>query len=168
MTRQISQAGADTIVCGTAVVGSGAAGYSAALRLWQYGQRDILLLTENRMAGTSRNTGSDKQTYYKLTLSGDEPDSVGEMARTLFQGGCVDGDIALCEAALSALQRLGLDPDRKYHIYSKYLSYEAYGDELMQFGLMLEDQASGQIIEGSGGSGSCEDFRSLVYEVVGL
>ena len=63
---------------------------------------------------------------------------------------------------------LGLDPDRKYHIYSKYLSYEAYGDELMQFGLMLEDQASGQVIEGSGGSGSCEDFRSLVYEVVGL
>lgn len=91
MARQISHAGADTIVCGTAVVGSGAAGYSAALRLWQYGQRDILLLTENRMAGTSRNTGSDKQTYYKLTLSGDEPDSVGEMARTLFQGGCVDG-----------------------------------------------------------------------------
>ena len=38
----------------------------------------------------------------------------------------------------------------------------------MQFGLMLEDQASGQVIEGSGGSGSCEDFRSLIYEVVGL
>ena len=66
------------------------------------------------------------------------------------------------------LPLLGLDPDRKYHIYSKYLSYEAYGDELMQFGLMLEDQASGQVIEGSGGSGSCEDFRSLVYEIVGL
>ena len=66
------------------------------------------------------------------------------------------------------LPLLGLDPDRKYHIYSKYLSYEAYGDELMQFGLMLEDQASGQVIEGSGGSGSCEDFRSLVYEVVGM
>ncbi len=63
---------------------------------------------------------------------------------------------------------LGLNPNQKYRIYSRYLSYEAYGDELMQFGLMLEDQASGQIIEGSGGSGSCEDFRSLVYEVLAI
>lgn len=131
MARQISQAGADTIVCGTAVVGSGAAGYSAALRLWQYGQRDILLLTENRMAGTSRNTGSDKQTYYKLTLSGDEPDSVGEMARTLFQGGCVDGDIALCEAALSAqgflrLVELGVPFPRDR--YGQFVGYKTDHD----------------------------------------
>ncbi len=61
------------------------------------------------------------------------------------------------------LPLLGLDPDRKYHISSKYLSYEAYGDELMQFGLMLEDLSSGQSMEGS-----CEDFRSLIYEVVSL
>ena len=63
---------------------------------------------------------------------------------------------------------LGLNPDRKYRICSRYLSYEAYGDELMQFGLMLEDQASGQVIEGNGGSGSCEDFRSLVYEIMAI
>ena len=61
------------------------------------------------------------------------------------------------------LPLLGLNPNRKYHISSKYLSYEAYGDELMQFGLMLEDLSSGQSMEGS-----CEDFRSLIYEVVGL
>lgn len=61
----------------------------------------------------------------------------------------------------------GLTPDRMYQVHSKYLSYEAYGDELMQYGLMLEDQSSGQIIECSGGSGSCEDFRSLVYEIIG-
>ena len=61
------------------------------------------------------------------------------------------------------LPLLGLNPNRKYHISSKYLSYEAYGDELMHFGLMLEDLSSGQSIEGS-----CEDFRSLIYEVVGL
>ena len=70
-------------------------------RLWQLGQHDIVLVTENRVGGTSRNTGSDKQTYYKLTLSGGDPDSVREMADTLFAGRCVDGDIALCEAALS-------------------------------------------------------------------
>ena len=87
--------------CNTAVVGSGAAGFNAADRLWQLGQHDIVLVTENRAGGTSRNTGSDKQTYYKLTLSGGEPDSVREMAQTLYEGKCVDGDIALCEAALS-------------------------------------------------------------------
>lgn len=86
----------------TVVVGSGAAGLSAADRLFQYGQTDIALVTEHINAGTSRNTGSDKQTYYKITLSGGEPDSVGEMARTLFDGQCMDGDNALCEAALSA------------------------------------------------------------------
>ena len=74
--------------CNTAVVGTGAAGYNAADRLWQLGQRDILIVTENRLAGTSRNTGSDKQTYYKLTLSGPEGDSVREMAETLFSGQC--------------------------------------------------------------------------------
>lgn len=58
-------------------------------------------MTEGRTWGTSRNTGSDKQTYYKLTLSGGESDSIREMAQTLFSGQCVDGDIALCEAALS-------------------------------------------------------------------
>ena len=88
--------------CNTAVVGSGAAGFNAADRLWQLGQHDIVLVTENRAGGTSRNTGSDKQTYYKLTLSGGEPDSVREMADTLYAGRCVDGDLALCEAALSS------------------------------------------------------------------
>ena len=45
--------------CNTAVVGSGAAGFNAADRLWQLGQHDIVLVTENRAGGTSRNTGSD-------------------------------------------------------------------------------------------------------------
>ena len=68
--------------CNTAVVGTGAAGYNAADRLWQLGpaghpHRD----GEPSGAGTSRNTGSDKQTYYKLTLSGGDADSVREMAR---------------------------------------------------------------------------------------
>ncbi|NBH71661.1 FAD-binding protein [Clostridiaceae bacterium] len=83
----------------TIIVGTGAAGYNAALALWKLGQREIAMVTEGRLMGTSRNTGSDKQTYYKLTLCGQEPDSVGQMARDLFEGGCVDGDLALAEAA---------------------------------------------------------------------
>lgn len=119
------------LVCGTVVVGSGAAGYNAADRLWQLGQRDILLVTENRLAGTSRNTGSDKQTYYKLTLSGEEPDSVREMAKTLFDGQCVDGDVALCEAALSAqgflrLAELGVPFPRNR--YGEYIGYKTDHD----------------------------------------
>src|SRR6056297_490750 len=85
----------------TVVVGSGAAGLNAADRLYTYGQQDIAVVTEGMNMGTSRNTGSDKQTYYKLTLAGSEKDSVYEMAKTLFEGGSMHGDIALVEAALS-------------------------------------------------------------------
>ncbi len=85
----------------TVVVGSGAAGLNAADRLVHFGQKDIAVVTEGWNMGTSRNTGSDKQTYYKLTLSGEVPDSVMDMAKTLFDGGAMDGDIALTEAAMS-------------------------------------------------------------------
>lgn len=84
------------------IIGSGAAGFQTALRLYQNGERDLAIITENIKSGTSRNTGSDKQTYYKLTLSGNDADSVRNMAEDLFAGQCVDGDQALCEAALSA------------------------------------------------------------------
>ena len=115
----------------TVVVGTGAAGYNAADRLYQYGQHDIAIVTEGVNAGTSRNTGSDKQTYYKLTLSGGDPDSVVEMADTLFSGQCVDGDIALCEAALSAqgflrLVELGVPFPRNR--YGEYIGYKTDHD----------------------------------------
>lgn len=83
------------------VVGSGTAGYQTAIRLYQAGKRDLAVVTEDVKGGTSRNTGSDKQTYYKLSLAGSDMDSVANMAADLFSGGCVDGDSALCEAALS-------------------------------------------------------------------
>ncbi|MBE7030631.1 MAG: FAD-binding protein [Ruminococcaceae bacterium] len=86
----------------TAIVGTGAAGYNAADRLYDNGVTDICIITEGVNMGTSRNTGSDKQTYYKLTLSGDGADSVAAMAQNLFEGGAMDGDLALCEAALSS------------------------------------------------------------------
>ncbi len=88
--------------CLNLVIGSGAAGYAAALRLLQLGETDTLLATDHVNAGTSRNTGSDKQTYYKLSMAGASPDSVRQMARDLFSCQCVDGDTALVEAALSA------------------------------------------------------------------
>lgn len=89
------------LTTGTVVVGSGSAGFATANNLLKNMVEDVLLITENVNAGTSRNTGSDKQTYYKLTLEGNVGDSVYEMAETLFSGGSVDGDIALVEAALS-------------------------------------------------------------------
>ena len=134
MENRIFRAGnytAKVVRCNTAIVGSGAAGFNAADRLWQLGQRDIVLVTENRVGGTSRNTGSDKQTYYKLTLSGGDPDSVREMADTLFAGRCVDGDIALCEAALSTqcflkLVELGVPFPRNR--YGEYIGYKTDHD----------------------------------------
>ena len=90
------------ITANTVVVGTGAAGYCAADRLAMFGQRDVVVVSDKIRAGASRNAGSDKQTYYKLTLSGAEPDSVRAMAETLFAGGAMDGDIALAEAAWSA------------------------------------------------------------------
>ena len=89
-------------MCQTLVVGSGAAGLNAAVSLIKEGQKDVLILTEGKNMGTSRNTGSDKQTYYKLTTSGNDLDSIRKMANVLFSGQCMDGDIALVEAALSA------------------------------------------------------------------
>jgi len=84
------------------VAGTGSAGYCAADQLSTLSVRNILMITDKIMAGTSRNAGSDKQTYYKLTLAGGEPDSVRDMAETLFSGGAMDGDLALAEAAWSA------------------------------------------------------------------
>lgn len=90
------------VTANTVVVGTGSAGFCAADRLWELGQDDVVMVADKVNAGASRNAGSDKQTYYKLTLSGGDGDSVHEMAQTLFAGGAMDGDNALAEAALSA------------------------------------------------------------------
>ncbi len=86
----------------TLIIGSGAAALNAAVNLFNCGQKNIAIATDFWGGGTSNNAGSDKQTYYKLSLSGDVPDSPHEMARDLFNGGCMHGDIALCEAQNSA------------------------------------------------------------------
>lgn len=108
------------------VIGTGCAGYNCADWLYTFGYKNIAIITEGRLKGTSRNTGSDKQTYYKMSLAGDNGDSVYEMAKTLFDGGAMDGDIAISEAANSIrsfmkLANLGVDfPTNEYGEYVGY------------------------------------------------
>lgn len=73
------------------VIGSGAAAYSAADWLYKENIKNIAIVCENRLWGTSRNTGSDKQTYYKLSVDGLSSDSPYKMAEDLFLGGSTDG-----------------------------------------------------------------------------
>ena len=90
------------VTVNTVVVGSGAAALNCAVQLDRLGCDDLVIITEALGGGTSNNTGSDKQTYYKLSLFGAGPDSTYEMAASLFDGGSMHGDIALIEATLSA------------------------------------------------------------------
>ncbi len=83
------------------VIGSGAAAYSAADWLFKDGVEDVAILTENRLWGTSRNTGSDKQTYYKLSMDGITSDSPYRMASDMFSGGSCDGEKMYLEAVNS-------------------------------------------------------------------
>lgn len=115
----------------TVVVGSGAAGFNAADCLYTMGQKDIAIVTEGIRMGTSRNTGSDKQTYYKLSVADREPDSVEEMADTLFKGGAMHGDIALIEAALSAqsfFKLTGIGVPFPHNRFGEYVGYQTDHD----------------------------------------
>ena len=113
----------------TVVVGSGCAGLNCADLLAEQGE-EVLLVTENMSAGTSRNTGSDKQTYYKLSLAGNEGDSIGEMARDLSYPD-VHADIALCEAAGSVpsfLRLCSLGVAFPRNSYGEYVGYQTDHD----------------------------------------
>ena len=120
------------IMTSAAVVGSGAAGYNAADTLYSLGVTDTVIVTEGKMMGTSRNTGSDKQTYYKLNLSGGVKDSVYDMAKALMRGGSMHGDIALTDAALSArgfFKLVGLGVPFPMNEYGEYVGYKTDHDE---------------------------------------
>lgn len=125
----------DHLTFDTVVIGTGAAGYNAANEIRKLCEKSVCIVTEGKSCGTSRNTGSDKQTYYKLSLSGDTPDSVRRMAEDLFNGGAVDGDNALCEAALSVrcfnnLCSLGVPfPVNRY---GEYIGYKTDHDPFMR------------------------------------
>lgn len=102
------------------VIGSGCAGLNAADCLYNNGMKNIAVVTEGLKMGTSRNTGSDKQTYYKQAIASDSVDGAGEMAKTLFSGMAMHGDTALVESANSLkcffkLVNLGVDfPENEY------------------------------------------------------
>ena len=115
----------------TLIIGSGAASLNAAVSLSSMGVEDILMVTANWGGGTSNNAGSDKQTYYKLSLAGGEPDSVREMAQDLFNGKCMHGDIALCEAqgSVQAFMRLvGLGVPFPRDKYGSFAGYKTDND----------------------------------------
>jgi succinate dehydrogenase / fumarate reductase flavoprotein subunit len=115
----------------TLVIGSGAAGLAAAVQLKAHGVDDLLIVTEGLQMGTSINTGSDKQTYYKLSLCGDDADAPRIMAETYFVGGSMHGDLALVEASLSVrafihLVNLGVPFPRDP--YGQFLGYKTDHD----------------------------------------
>ena len=83
------------------VIGSGAAAYGVADRLFKENVTDIAVICENRLGGTSRNTGSDKQTYYKLSMDGFVNDSPYKMASDVYSAGCCDGEKMYLQAVYS-------------------------------------------------------------------
>ncbi len=119
----------------TLILGSGAAGLNAALQLNNNGVEDILILSEGLQMGTSINTGSDKQTYYKLGIYGAEADSPEALAESFFAGGSMHGDLALVEAALSPraflhLVNLGVPFPRDR--YGQFVGYKTDHDPLQR------------------------------------
>jgi succinate dehydrogenase/fumarate reductase flavoprotein subunit len=115
----------------TLVIGSGAAGLNAAVQLHAQGIEDVLILTEGLGMGTSINTGSDKQTYYKLSLCGDDADAPRLMADAYFAGGSMHGDLALVEATLSArgfFNLLGLGVPFPRDAYGQAVGYKTDHD----------------------------------------
>ena len=122
------------IKCGIAVVGSGAAALNAALEVKSNSRytQDVLLVTEGLKMGTSRNTGSDKQTYYKLSTCIEASDSAREMAEDYFACGSMHGDLALVEAAGSAkgfYKLVSLGVPFPSDMYGEYTGYRTDHDE---------------------------------------
>ena len=113
------------------IVGSGAAGLNAADSLYSLGVTNVAIITEGLDRGTSINTGSDKQTYYKLTTSGAQPDSVHDMADTYYSCGGMEGFHALTEAALSLrcfFKLVEAGVDFPMNEYGEYVGYQTDHD----------------------------------------
>ncbi|MFW6062521.1 MAG: FAD-binding protein, partial [Planctomycetota bacterium] len=93
----------------TVVVGAGAAGMGAAVQLIRHWRKTgvddpagkVLVVTGGLRLGTSRMSGSDKQTYYKMGTSPRIPDTAEDYAKTLTSFGCCHGDNAMVEGVLS-------------------------------------------------------------------
>ncbi|MCF7854589.1 MAG: FAD-binding protein [Candidatus Pacebacteria bacterium] len=119
------------ITVNTLIVGAGAAGLKCADSLHYLGVKDVAIVVDRLGNGTSNNSGSDKQTYYKMGVFGDEPDSPMEFARSLFQGGMMHGDLAYIEGLGSApaffdLCKLGVP--FPFNRYGGYVGYKTDHD----------------------------------------
>jgi len=110
----------------TLIIGSGAAAMNCAEHLYDLGMRDIAIATDQLGAGTSNNSGSDKQTYYKIGIFGDVPDSPMEFARSLTAGGMMHGDIAYIEGVGSAQEFFHLVKNGVPFPHNEYGAYVGY------------------------------------------
>lgn len=124
---------ASVIKVHTLVIGSGAAGLNAAVQLDNLGVKDLIIVSEGLNKGTSINTGSDKQTYYKIGMCSNENDSPEALAESFFSGGSMHGDLALVEASLSSraflnLVNLGVEFPRDK--YGQFVGYKTDHDLL--------------------------------------
>lgn len=106
------------------VVGSGAAGLSAAVELKRR-QQNVLIATAGLYMGTSACSGSDKQTLFTAATAGNG-DNFTKLAEALASGGAMDHDTAYVEAVgslhtLGGLQYLGLElPEDRYGAILRY------------------------------------------------
>ena len=116
----------DLITVQTLIIGSGAAGLNCAEHLHELGITDIAVTTDELGAGTSNNSGSDKQTYYKIGIFGDVPDSPVEFAHSLYDGGMMHGDLAYVEALGSAPEFFHLVRNGVAFPYNRYGAYVGY------------------------------------------
>jgi succinate dehydrogenase/fumarate reductase flavoprotein subunit len=115
----------------TLVIGSGAAGLNAAVQLRNQSIEDVLIVTEGLKMGTSINTGSDKQTYYKTAMCGNDLDAPLAMAKNFFSPGSMHGDLALIEAAVSArgfLNLVNLGVKFPQDAYGQFIGYKTDHD----------------------------------------
>jgi len=115
------------------IIGSGAAGLNCALHLVMEGiaPDQIAIVTDKLGGGTSFNTGSDKQTYYKMSIIGDQMDSPREMAKDLSAAGAMHGDIALIEATNSIREffhLIQLGVPFPYDEYGGFVGYKTDND----------------------------------------
>jgi len=116
----------ELITCRVLVIGSGAAALNCAEHLAQFGVGDVVIATDRLGAGTSNNAGSDKQTYYKIGIFGDVPDSPLEFAHSLFDGGMMHGDLAYVEALGSAPEFFHLVRNGVGFPFNRYGAFVGY------------------------------------------
>ena len=119
------------------IVGSGAAGLSAAGALLSMGQKNIAVITESVRAGTSKNSGAGNQAY---------------LISNKYNGGSMDGDIALVQESLSErcfyrLADLGVDFPKD--IYGKFAETDGKTDAGFYTAKKITEAANKYIVNGN-------------------